>query len=187
MLYAGAIEGEDAYIRPNQITRMSDMQAAIEDDNARHEWIMASLRPQREIIPGRWYADTTREPIRDETLRDALKPLGAVIERAGLSPTSSSPRWALAKDFAALFTAPDQLFPEQLDAWRTAHLSLPARARLALIQSQATSDLHDSILVTFPSGETRRLSPGPSGMIAKAVVEEFAINFLPRQQNLWVT
>src|SRR5262249_42928282 len=36
----------------------------------------------------------------------------------------------------------------------------------------------ESVLVKLPNGETRRLAPGPSSLLAKAVVEEFAPRFL---------
>src|ERR1044072_6351875 len=51
----------------------------------------------------RWYQDTTREPIRDETLREGLVTLGAVIMRTDVATTSSRPRFALTRRFAALF------------------------------------------------------------------------------------
>ena len=38
----------------------------------------------RRTIPGRWYADNTREPIRDETIRFGLISVGAVLEQEGL-------------------------------------------------------------------------------------------------------
>ncbi len=36
----------------------------------------------------------------------------------------------------------------------------------------------DRILVTFPSGETERMAPGPSSELSKAVIEVFANHFL---------
>ena len=49
----------------------------------------------------------------------------------------------------------------------------------------------DQVLVTFPNGETRRMKPGPSAEITKAVVEVFALAFLtdpavvfPRSQEV---
>jgi hypothetical protein len=43
----------------------------------------------------RWFHDNTREPIRDETLRDGLVRIGAVVTRSGLATTSSKGRYAL--------------------------------------------------------------------------------------------
>jgi hypothetical protein len=36
MLYAGVVEGADQWIRPDQVTRMTDEQAALSDDDSRH-------------------------------------------------------------------------------------------------------------------------------------------------------
>ncbi len=103
MLYIGAIHGTNVWMRPNQVTRMTGTQASQHDENARLSWVHDSLRRKKGEIPGRWYADNTREPIRDETLRDGLIPTGAVKVREGLATTSSRPRYALTPGFSALF------------------------------------------------------------------------------------
>lgn len=104
MFYTGAVEGRGVWIRPNQVTKMTDEQAAIREDAARLNWTNDSLAPgSMKDIPNRWYAVDTREPIRDETLRLGLVMLGAVVERQGLPTTSSKPRYALNVDFARLF------------------------------------------------------------------------------------
>jgi hypothetical protein len=41
------------------------------------------------------------------------------------------------------------------------------------------------VLVTFPSGETRQLAPGPSSIISQAVIEVFAKRFLEKPAVLW--
>jgi hypothetical protein len=43
MFYAGAIEGSDNWIRPSQVTDMTDEQAALTDDLSRQTWITVSL------------------------------------------------------------------------------------------------------------------------------------------------
>ncbi|SPE27898.1 Restriction endonuclease (fragment) [Candidatus Sulfopaludibacter sp. SbA3] len=45
----------------------------------------------------------------------------------------------------------------------------------------------EGILATFPNGETRRMAPGPSSVISKAVIEEFAPRFLTSPAVLWVS
>ena len=45
----------------------------------------------------------------------------------------------------------------------------------------------EGILVTFPNGETRRMAPGPSSTISKAVVEEFAKRYLTNPAVLWIS
>ena len=96
MLYIGAVEGSDRWMRPDQVTRMSDAQALLADDCDRTEWVERSMLRTPGRIDGRWYAANTREPIRDETLREGLVRIGAVKEREGLPTTSPRPRYALA-------------------------------------------------------------------------------------------
>ena len=43
------------------------------------------------------------------------------------------------------------------------------------------------MLVTFPSGETRHMEPGPSSVISRAVVEEFAPRFLEQPGVIWLS
>ena len=179
MLYVGAAHGTECWLRPDQVTRMTDEQAARTRDEDRIAWREASLRPISDSIVGRWYAANTREPIRDETLREGLIQTGAVKERGGLPTTSPLPRYALNPDFAALFD-PD-LAGKALDAaiaaWQEQYLSAGALARVAILRRGAVA-AEDRVLVTFPNGETRHMEPGPSSVISKAVVEEFVPRFL---------
>lgn len=179
MLYVGAIEGTDLWIRPDQVTRMTNEQAEQTSDDARLEWAQASTRPSKTDVPGRWYAVNTRESIRDDTIRYALIQNGAVIERAGLSTTSPAGRYALQAEFAELL-APDleeATFIAKAAAWRTKHLNAGALARIAIVRKGGVSG-GEYELVTFPNGETRRMKTGPSADISKAVIEVFAPKFL---------
>ena len=105
-LYASAIDGLDRWIRPNQVCRMTDAQTLLLDDGARETWYVESGKngyfPQ---VGPPWFADTTREPIRDETIR-RLHPgsgnrgaegLGYHVEQRTLRPgsrvRSSLRRW----------------------------------------------------------------------------------------------
>lgn len=178
MLYANAVEGQGNWIRPNQVTRMTDKQARARDELSRRKWIAESLKAQKKSIPGRWYADNTREPIRDETIRSGLILVGAVIERPNVPTTSDKPRYALAKDFADLFTCDEGGFPSLVEAWREQHLSAGALARVRLVQQSVASQRDDKVQVIFPNGDLRRMSPGPSSEISKAVIEQFAPRFL---------
>jgi hypothetical protein len=49
------------------------------------------------------------------------------------------------------------------------------------------NDLSRSLMVAFPNGETRRLKPGPSSEITKAVIEVFAPRFLTQPAILFVS
>ena len=179
MLYAGAVENRGVHIRPNQVTRMTSAQAQHIGEEARLAWARASLAKETGTIPGRWYAVDTREPIRDETLRDGLVPMGAVLVKPDIPTTSSNPRYALASSFAALFDPKLTGDPlaRAIAGWQTENLSASALARIQILGRGAVATAH-GVMVTFPNGETRRLVAGPSSILAKAVVEEFAKRFL---------
>src|SRR2546427_10010209 len=133
MLYAGAVEGSGRWLRPDQVTKMTNRQAARIDDAAREKWALDSVAPGKmKSVPGRWYAANTREPIRDETLRGGLVALGAVVERSGLPTTSAKPRYAIAREFADLLA---QIAVEPGHAttiiarWQEQHLTAAALSR----------------------------------------------------------
>jgi len=108
-----------------------------------------------------------------------LVELAAVLDRPGLPTTSSKPRYALVQGFADLFApnvAEDHL-TAAITEWQEQNLSAVALARQVLVRSGAVGTT-ESVLVRLPNGETRRLAPGPSSLLAKAVVEEFAPRFL---------
>ena len=151
LLYAGATEGTDRWLRPDQVTRMTDRQSKTRTTAARLEWASGSLSRRNTAIRGRWYAQNTRESIRDETLRYGLMQSGAVIERQGLPTTSSAPRYALAADFVALF-APElsgAAWRTAVVAWQEKHLSPGALARVRLMRNAVVAS-PDQIPVRFP-------------------------------------
>lgn len=179
LLYGFAVEGFDRWIRPTAVADMTDAQAEQQNPEARRQWldrIQSSRRPRN--IADRWYSENTREPIRDETLRTFVE-LGIVIDRPGLPTTSPKPRYALKRTFADLLS-PDLREDElnqAVEQWRHANLSQATLARLVLARQGATRD-SEKILVRLPNGETRRLAPGPSSILTRAVVEELAPRFL---------
>jgi BsuBI/PstI restriction endonuclease domain/BsuBI/PstI restriction endonuclease HTH domain len=181
MLYAGAVEGRDAWLRPDQVTRMTDAQCKRTDDPARAEWARASMAASKGEAPSRWYAVNTRESIRDDTIRYALIQNGAVIERPGLPTTSPAGRYALQAAFAELLdpALDEATFAARADVWRDRHLNAGALARIAIMRKRAVAE-GDYLLVTFPNGETRHMTPGKSADITKAVIEVFAPRFLAK-------
>lgn len=187
-LYIGAVEGSGRYLGPVHVYRMTHQQAARSSDDARLDYASAVLMRAGQVEGTRWYADNTREPIRDETLRDGLVAVGAVTRREDLPTTSGLPRYALTAPFAALFDP--ALDGAELDssvaAYQQAHLSKGALARITILQAGAAAG-QAGLLVRFPSGETRQLAPGPSSLIAKAVVEDFALRFLRQPAVLWLS
>ncbi|KAF0183377.1 MAG: BsuBIPstI restriction endonuclease domain-containing protein [Alphaproteobacteria bacterium] len=187
MLYIDAVEGADVWLRPSQVARMTDAQAKLGDDAARGDWRTASLSPGTGEIPGRWYASDTRESIRDDSLRMGLIAIGAVIEKAGLATTSPAGRYALQSAFAALMnpTLSGAALEKAIHAWQTTHLNAAALARIVLLRRGTSGG--DPVLVKFPNGETRRMAPGPSSLLSKAAIEDFAPRFLKQPALLWLS
>jgi hypothetical protein len=187
-LYAGAIEGAGAFFGPKHVYRMTDRQASRADDKSRATFASQIMSAGFQPSGRRWYSDNTREPIRDETLREGLVALGAVIEKGDVPTTSSKPRYALSRGFAALFdpTLNDSAFKAAATAWQADALSKGALARIALVRQGAAAG-GSRVLVTFPNGETRRMAVGPSTVITKAVIEVFAPRFLQSPAVLFVS
>ena len=188
MLYIGAIEGSGLWMGPKHVYRMGNVQSAQRDDAQRQGYMTAVEKPGFVAPVDRWFQDNTREPIRDETLRDGLVRVSAVVTRTGLATTSSKGRYALQTGFAALFdpVLKDEPLQTAIAAWQDRSLSAGALARVRLQQRSATA-AQSKILVTLPNGETRQMEAGPSSVITKAVVEVFAPRFLSDAAVLWIS
>ncbi|MEM9290145.1 MAG: BsuBI/PstI family type II restriction endonuclease [Acidobacteriota bacterium] len=181
MLYGYALEGSDVWIRPTAVTDMTDKQSIQQNAEVRRLWLERVQGPKRpRNVERRWYSENTREPIRDETLRTMVE-LGVAVERSGLPTTSPKPRYALALDFAELLNPGlnTGAFEELAEKWRQRHLSAATIARSVLIRHGAGGD-GDHLLIKLPNGEARKLAPGPSAILTRAVVEEFAPRFLEK-------
>jgi hypothetical protein len=74
----------------------------------------------------------------------------------------------------------------EIAKFQTLHLSKSALARISIMRAGAATHIA-GVLVTFPNGETRRLAPGPSSIISKAVIEDFATQFLEHPAILWLS
>lgn len=188
MFYAGAIEGLDRWVRPSQVTDMTDVQAQLTDVESREAWVKMMLSNKKKKPENPWYAANSREPVRDETIRTGLIPLQAVVVRQGIPTTSSKPTYALQKEFSNLFSI--NLSGDDLDVaienWQKRHLSKAAITRLKLMKNYGSED-SDAVQIKFPDGAMRTLEPGPSSLISKAVIEEFAPRFLKKPKVLWLS
>jgi len=188
MLYIGAIEGTDIWAGPKQVVRMTDGQAALQLEAERRAYAVASMKPGFNPRGNTWYLENSREQIRDETIRQGFITNNAVVERPGVATTSSKPRYALRADFAALFdpAVSGDSFEKAAETWREKNLSATALARTVLMR-RGTVTTGEGVLITFPNGETRRMTPGPSSVISKAVIEDFARRYLKRPAVLWIS
>ena len=188
MLYTGALEDSGRWLRPSQVGRMTDDQAARTSNQEREAWQARSMQPSSGNIPGRWFAVDTRESIRDEALRQGLVPTGAVVERGGLPTTSPLPRYALTLDFLKLLdpdTSGEEL-EEAIAAWQQAHLTAAALGSITLAR-QGTVASEQFVPIRLPNGEVRIMQPGPSSLISRAVIEEFAPRFLQNPALVWLS
>jgi hypothetical protein len=187
-LYVGAVEGADIFFGPKHVYRMTDKQSRRTEQASRRGYATKVRGAGFQPAGKRWYSDNTREPIRDETLRDGLVALGAVVEKTDVPTTSGKPRYALAAGFATLFDPKltDTALESAIAAWQTTALNAGALARIALVRKGAAAG-GSHVLVTFPNGETRRMAPGPSTDITKAVIEVFAPKFLQKPAVLFVS
>lgn len=188
MLYVGAIEGSGLWIGPKHVYRMGESQSSRRDDAQRLAYIAAVEKLGVAAPADRWFQDNTREPIRDETLRDGLIRVNAVVERHGLPTTSSKPRYALRASFAALFDPAlnDEPLQIAVTAWQDCSLSAGALARVRLQQRSAAAS-QQKILVKLPNGEIRQMEAGLSSVVTKAVVEVFAPRFLTDPAVMWIS
>ncbi len=187
MLYIGAVEGNDEYAGPIHVYRMTKEQAALVSDDDRLACLAYSKTRRFQPKGERWYADNSRESIRDETLREGLVNLGAVLELKGIATTSSRPRYYLQAEFAQLFdpSLTEDTLDEAIARWRSKYLSPNAIARLRL--ARHTADQSADVFIQLFSGETRKISPGPSSVISKHVIEQFASRFLLKPALLWLS
>lgn len=187
-LYGGMVDGAARYLRPSHVYFFTEDQAKKISDGDRLRWLAQSKKPGFRPEGSRWYADTTREPIRDETIRFGLLHVGAVGKLLGVAVTSSMPIYFLKADFAAIFN-PDMdeaTLEAAIATWQKKHLTVAARARMALLATgRVRSD--DEVLVNCPDGTVAKLSSGPSSIISKAVIEQFAPSFLTAPALLWLS
>jgi len=184
-LYVGAIDGANP-IRPTTALWMCDTAAQRSDPDERRTWYRAALRNRRQVealiaswgaTHAPWYADNSREPLRDEVFR-LWAQLGA-IRRDESKPTSSSaPIWSLAGPFAALFNPDltDDALSGAIASWQHNHLGTVGRARTEIARKREATK--HAVTMQLPSGEQRALHPGDSSLILQGVIEIVAPRLL---------
>ena len=67
-LYGGFVEGTQRHLRPSAIYFFTADQARQTTDAARLDWLKTAFKPGFRPPGKRWYADTSREPIRDDLI-----------------------------------------------------------------------------------------------------------------------
>jgi hypothetical protein len=183
-LYIDAIEGTGTYLAPRHVYRMSDERYTVWTSRADR---LEFARTNR-VVGARWYADNTREPVRDETIREGLERNGAIIQRPGVPTNASTPRYALQSEFAALFDPKlnKTALRHAVMRWQGSFLSPASLARVrALARAKAGSK--NAVTVTLPNGAVHLMGAGEASAITKAVVEEFAEGFLDHPAVIWLS
>ncbi len=189
-LYGGFIGAIGRYLRPSFIYHFTAEQSKKTSRADRIAWTETAHRSGNRPAGKRWYADTSKEPIRDDLIRNRLIPIGAVGRSVGNdhSRTSSVPIYFLAQDFAALFDPdcnPNQC-AAKIAAWLREHLSTSALQRMALSAHGAERNAGD-LLVELPNGERVKLASGASNLIVKCLIENFAKIHLKKPAVLWIS
>jgi hypothetical protein len=189
-LYGGFVEGCGRFMRPSHVYLFTREQAMKITDAERLDWLLSSVSPGFRPHGQRWYADTSREPIRDNLMRNQLLRLGIMKkeEPPGHSVTSSRPINYLAAGFAELFepSLSSNDFEGKAALWREENLDQATLQRMALRAHGAQAKVSD-LLVDMPDGARIRISSGPSNEIVKDMIEQFAPRHLAEPVVLWVS
>jgi hypothetical protein len=192
MLYTDAIRSDDAgtsddfgWLRPTTVLWLSDQVYAREDEASRIAWRTAALggNARRKVEDlheswgiardSRWYADNSRETLRDETF-PAWRSFGAVVRRVDIPSTSSKPAWALLDSFADLFSpaVTGTALVDAIAGWRDSHMTPGDMFRIATEVGRGEKE--HQVIVNLPGGGTRNLEPGDASEILRGVLEAWA-------------
>jgi hypothetical protein len=187
-LYGGFVEGQDRFMRPSYVYLFTEEQAQKTSDAERLEWLSTVNRPGFRAPGKRWYADTSREPIRDDLMRNQLLRMGIMQKCPGYSTTASTPINYISADFAALFSPSlaGEALAATIQAWSARHLGQATRQRM-ILKAQGISAKSDDLLVELPDGTRIRIAAGPSSLIAKDLIEQFAHRHLESPALLWLS
>jgi len=187
-LYGGFIQGSGRFMRPSYVYLFTEEQSQQATDQDRKQWASSANRPGSRPSGQRWYADTSREPIRDDLMRNQLLRLGIMEKLPGYATTSSKPINYLSADFAALFdpNLDGEALAATIRAWSVRHLNAATIQRMAL-KAQGISAKAGDFLVSLPDGTRIRITAGPSSLIAKGLIEEFSTRHLNDPALLWLS
>lgn len=187
-LYGGFIENGGRLLRPSVVYFFTAEQAGRTTDAQRLAWLASAFKPGHRPSGKRWYADNSRESIRDDLMRNRLLAMGIIGRKEGVATNSSAPVYDLRAAFAALFDPAlgGQQLLTAMAAWRSAHLASSTLKRMAL-KAQGALARHGDVFIEMPDGTRMRVSAGPSAPILQAMVEQFAPRWLDKPVVLWIS
>lgn len=187
-LYGGFIEGLGRHLRPSNVYFFTVEQSEKITEEERLAWLAVTFKPKYRPPGERWYADNSREPIRDDLMRGQLWRLGIMHKRPGTAITASTPINYLSADFAALFDPglDGEDLNTAVEAWRKKHLDKATLQRMAL-RAQGIAAKEGDVFIDMPDGSRMRISAGPSSDIVKGLIENFAPRHLKKPAVLWIS
>lgn len=179
-LYGGFIEGSGRWFRPSTVINFGLTQAAKTSEADRQAWLGACQSPGYEPDGKPWYMPNTREPLRDDLIRNKCLPMGIVVKREGKAVTSPAPIYALSAPFARLLdpelTGED--LEEAISKWQEKYLDTRTLKRAAL-RAQGVKAKEGQVVINLPEqGKTLRLGVGEAAAITKDVCEVLAQKML---------
>ena len=175
-------------LRPSLVYFFTAEQADRTASADRLAWLASAFKPGYRPGGKRWYADNSRESIREDLMRSRLLAMGIIGRKEGVATTSSAPVHFLRAAFAALFDPAlnGQSLQIAFTEWRATHLASSTLKRMAL-KAQGVLARQGDVLIEMPDGTRMRVSAGPSSPILQAVVEEFAPRWLQKPVVLWIS
>jgi len=177
-LYGGFIEGQSKWFRPSTVISFTHDQALLTSDADRQAWLSACHAPGFEPNGKPWYAPNTREPLRDDLIRNRAIPMGIVHKREGKPVTSPAPIYALSAPFARLLDPAlqgDEL-AEAVFTWQEKYLDVLTLKRAALL-AQGVKAKTGQVVIHLPGQDkTLRLGSGEAAAITRDVCEVLGPN-----------
>jgi hypothetical protein len=175
-LYGGFIFEAERFLRPSTVIRFTLEQAGRTSDAERYDWL--SRCQSAGFVPfGRpWYADNSRETLRDDLIRNKCLPMGLIQKREGYAPTSPAPIYAFSGTYVSLFdpSLTGDALTTAINAWQEEYLDPAALTRMQLL-AHGVLERKGQISVTLPTtGKTLRLAAGEASVITRDVCEKLA-------------
>lgn len=187
-LYGGFIEGHGRFLRPSHVYFFTEEQSRKTTVADRNLWLSVATRPGHRPKGERWYADNSREGIRDDLMRNQLLRFGIIQKLPGYAVTSSSPINFLSADFAVLFDPElnGDAHASAITEWRIKHLDPTILQRMAL-KAQGIQATDGDVLIEMPDRTRIRISGGPSAGITKGLIEDFSWRYMEKPAVLWLS
>ncbi|MES3025056.1 MAG: BsuBI/PstI family type II restriction endonuclease [Pseudomonadota bacterium] len=179
-LYGGFTKARARYFRPSTIIRFSVEQADLTDDIDRLTWLATCQTPGHKPLGKQWYADNTREPLRDDLIRNRAVPIGLIVKLEGVAPTSPAPIYALSDDFANLLSPELEGagLNEAIRQWQEKALNPMTLKRMRLL-ARGVTERQGQVSVKLPStNKVLRLAAGEASIITRDVCEDLAMRIM---------